>query len=189
MIRREEIAKGLFGAWMMARGDRRAMVLFDNSLDALWKSFWAAALCLPAYLAMVLLDYLQHPPGGGLGRFLAAQSIAYVIGWAAYPLLMVTVARLLERLAVYPRYIVAYNWANVITLNLSLLAAVLAASGLMPRGGVALVQLLVLAAIVVYEGFIAATLLALPPWRAGLVVAIDLLLSFLINGVAERVAR
>jgi hypothetical protein len=189
MISREDIAKGLFGAWMMARGDKRAAVLFDNNLDAVWKSFWAAALCLPAYLAIVLLDYLQNPPTGGLGRFLAAQSIAYVIGWAAYPLLMVTVTRLLERLLVYPRYIAAYNWANVITLNLSLLAAVLGASGLLPRGGMAFVQLIVLTAIVAYEGFIAATLLALPPWRAGLVVAIDLLLSFLVTGLAERVGR
>ena len=47
MITKQEVFKGLYGAWRLLLGDRGAVALFDDSIMGFWKSFFAAILILP----------------------------------------------------------------------------------------------------------------------------------------------
>ena len=75
--------------------------------------------------ALALLSFEETPIAGPLRVFLV-ESIAYVIGWVAFPLAMVYVARALGREKRYVNYIVAFNWAQVPQVLLFLTGAVLA---------------------------------------------------------------
>jgi hypothetical protein len=189
MIARAELAKGLLGAVLFARGDPRGLLLYGNDGNEARRSFWAALVALPFFAPLLLLDYLQRSVEPDTAAFLLTHGAAYVIGWTAFPLLMLGVCQALGRDAVWCRYVAAYNWANLVTINLSLFASAIHASNLLPPSGVALVHVMVMLLIGLYEWFIARIMLALPGHRALLVVALDFLLGLVITGTAEKLLR
>ena len=112
MIATPEIVSSLTGAVRLALGDTGAMSCFNRTIEGFWNSFFAAVLAAPGYLALALLSFEETPIADPLRVFLV-ESIAYVIGWVAFPLAMVYVARALGREKRYVNYIVAFNWAQV----------------------------------------------------------------------------
>jgi hypothetical protein len=189
MITRADLAKGLLGAALFARGDPRGLLLFGNDAGEAKRSFWAALIALPFFVPLLLLDYLQRPAPPDGATFLLVQASAYVIGWTAFPLIMVGVSQAFAREAVWCRYVAAYNWANLITINLSLFASAIHASHLLSPGATGFVHLLVMLIIGAYEWFIARIMLALSGPRALMVVALDFLLGIAITGTAEKLLR
>ena len=94
-----------------------------------------------------------------LFRFITLEAIAYVIAWVAFPLLMASLARLLDRDDYYIRYIVAYNWAAVLQNLLYIPIAILAAAGVLSIALSNTLGLMALALIVAYTWFITRTAL------------------------------
>ena len=87
MLTLTEVSHGLYGAWRLAWRDKQAMKWFDCTREGAIRSFWAAAICYPGFVVLLLLRLsptdLTAP---AVYRILLVESIGYVVGWCAYPL-------------------------------------------------------------------------------------------------------
>lgn len=176
-----EIFAGVYGAWRLARRDPSGLIWFDASPRGFWNSFWGPALILPAFLVLQALDGTFED---SLLRPLAVELIAFVIGCVAFPLVMSHISEGLERSHLYTRYIVAYNWSQVIQM------AALLPVGLLihfaPGHGMALLNMAMTILVLVYQAYVAHQALDIKPGPAGLLVLLDLSLGALIQMIAAR---
>jgi hypothetical protein len=115
-------ASGLQGALLMAQGRIEGLryVAADESGAA--RSFWAAAVALPLFLLLRLAG-----EGWDVGAALAPHGLllaicGYVIGWVGFALLSRPLVHAMGKGEHWPRFIVAWNWCNVVQ-NLLLVGA------------------------------------------------------------------
>ncbi len=111
------LGTGLAGAMLLARGRAEGMLLVaeEPTQAAARRSFWAAALCLPAFICLQLIGLDQEPRlPPHLAHGLALQLLGYVIDWAGFALLSRWIARAMGRAEAWPRFIAAWNWCNVV---------------------------------------------------------------------------
>lgn len=178
-----DLTYGMYGAWRLARLDPAAMAWFDRSIGGVWRSFWAAALCYPGFLLLVVLRLAPGSSASGIGRILLVESIGYVISWALFPLIILPFCRWIERDEQALDFIIAYNWAQVLQTALTI-ASVLAAL-LLPPAAALLLSLVVLTAQLLYEWFIARTALEAGGVVATVIVLIDVVLSEAVSQVTQ----
>jgi hypothetical protein len=118
----------LHGAMLLARGRADGMLLLaghdEPAIAVAARSFWAAAVCLPAFVCLQLIDLAQTPtPPPHAAHDLALQLLGYAVDWAGFALLSRPVARAMGRLEAWPRFITAWNWCNVVQYLLQVTAA------------------------------------------------------------------
>jgi len=187
MVTAKEAVSALYGAFRLARLDPSGLDFFDNSVRGFWNSFFAAVLVLPFYLVLTAMRHSVLETAVPFGRFFAIEMIAYVIAWVAFPLVMASLTRTLEREDRYIRYIVAYNWAAVWQNALYMPVAMLSVGGVLAPAGANALGFLALALIVIYVWFVTRTALKVTAGMAAGIVGIDFLLSILINSVASGI--
>jgi len=185
MISTREIVAALYGAYRLARADAAGLSFFDVTVAGFWRSFFAAALVAPFYLILLMIRYGEMSETVPLVRFLAIETIAYVIAWLAFPVVMATVVKAMDRDAYFIRYIVAYNWAAVLQNGLYLPIAIGATAGLLGQAPATALGLAALGLILVYTWFITKAALDVPSGTAAGIVGLDFLLSVFINAVAD----
>ncbi len=189
MTGRGETEAALRGVRGILGLDPDALDAFDGTARGLARSFRAAVLVLPLYLPVVLTDAANSGALAAPVRWTVTEAAAYVMGWVAYPLIVLHLARFLEcddnRLF---RYLVPYNWFRGAVVAAYAPVALLAAAGVLPAAGAAFLGLLVTAAVLMYKGWLARHGLAVPLPTAILLVAMDFLLHVLIDAVAARLA-
>ena len=181
------IAAGLRGAIRLAQGKADGLLLVESSAEGVVRSFWAAALCLPGFLALKLLSWAAEPPAAGFGRGLAAELIGYVVAWAGFALASRPLAEAQGRKAEWPRFIAAWNWANVVQYLVLLALTVPAALGLpdvLAHG----LSLAALGYALWLEWFVAKSALQLSGGVAAMFVMLDLLLGIFIGGFVGRLS-
>jgi hypothetical protein len=180
-----EIARGLYGAWRLARLDVGGLSYFDLTIRGFWRSFLVAVLLAPFYAAIVAL---RHDPAAGedLGVEIFASFIGYGLGWAAYPLAMVAVARALDLGRHYVPFIVAYNWSQAVIMAALLPLVVLGAVGALPASLADFLMFLVLIASLAYLWFIARMALRASAAVASAVVALEFLVTYLLQALVDR---
>jgi hypothetical protein len=176
-------ARGIAGAWRLARLDAGGMGYFDATVAGFWRSFQAAVVAAPLFVLLILLRTAEHPLSPDPLRAFFIEAIGYTVGWTAFPLAAWYLASALDRTARYFGYIVAYNWANVIQVAAFVPIAALSASDLLPDAFVVVIALLLTAAVIYYQYFIVRTALAVEALPALGFVAIDLMLGLLIDAV------
>lgn len=119
------VGEGLHAALLLARGRAEGLLVLgargEPTAATAVRSFWAAALCLPAFMCLQLID-LAHEPGRG-AHWLALQLLGYVVDWAGYALLTRWVAGRMGRAGAWPRFIAVWNWCNVVQYLLLVAAA------------------------------------------------------------------
>ena len=123
------VANGLQAALLLARGKPDGIGLLataegEPAMANAARSFWAAALCLPAFVCLQLIDLAQEPrlpPHAAHG--LALQLLGYAIDWAGFALLTRWLTRTLWRGARWPVFIAAWNWCNVVQYLLLVVAS------------------------------------------------------------------
>ena len=108
------IEAGLRGAFMLARGQAHGAMLIEDTPEGAARSFWSAAICLPGFLALVLLDWADDPPAAGVAYALLVQIIGHAAGWAGFAVASQALAQAAGRGAEWPHFIAAWNWANVV---------------------------------------------------------------------------
>jgi hypothetical protein len=172
-----EVVQALYGTWRFARLDRGAMRFFDLSHHGVWRSFWAAALCYPLYVVLLLarLDTDTIAQSGWL-HILIVETIGYVAGWAAFPLIVLGFCRWIGREEQGFDFIVVYNWSQVLQTALFVLVAVII-KPFLPTEIAPNVDLLADAAILAYEWFIALIAIGAGGWIAAAIVLIDVMLG------------
>lgn len=182
MIGFAEIVRSLYGSWRLARGDPGGLDWFDLSAGGIWRSFWAPVLVLPGVLVLQALDGTFDPD---LGRPLAAQIIAFIIGCTLFPLLVARISEEIGRGPLFCRYLVAYNWTALIQLAALLPAALLAWAA--PGPATSLLNLVVTLALLFYQTYVARVALAVTRVTALLLVVLDVMLGTLIQGLADQI--
>jgi hypothetical protein len=174
------------GALRLAVGDRRGLGVFDVSIDGFWRSFRAALLCYPLYLLLVVLRVSSGEwEKSGVPTIVIVESIAFVVSWAAFPLLMLPLSRLLGREDRFLAFMVAYNWSQVPQTVLFVLVGLDGASGLMTQGAAAVAQLGAAVAVLLYEWYIARVALFVTGAQASVVVILDLVLASVLGRISE----
>jgi hypothetical protein len=182
-----EVQLAVGGALRLARGDRSGLGFFDASIDGFWRSFRAGLICYPMYL--LLLSFRIGAPvwaASGVAQILAVETIAFVISWTAFPLLILPLARWLGREDRFLPFMVAYNWSQIPVTVVFVLIALVGATGLLPPSAAHFAGLLAAIAVLVYEWFIARVALAVTGAQACLVIIIDLMLGTALGRVADR---
>lgn len=185
MITAREASYGLFGAWRLAHLDPRGMDYFDKTVEGFWRSFWAAGLSAPLVILILVLRYAYAGGDLDLLRFVLVESIGYAIMWTAYPLAAWYLLQLLGRSNRYIGYIVAYNWANVIQIAASIPIAALIATESLPSPLLSVIWLVILAALLFYQYFVARVALEVDVAVAAGLVFADFMLSMLREAVVQ----
>src|SRR5438309_12072558 len=87
-----EVRLAMLGALRLARGDRGGMSCFDRSVGGFWRSFRAAVISYPLYLVLLSMRVtVAEWESSGAFLIITVETIAYVIGWTAFSLLMLVV--------------------------------------------------------------------------------------------------
>jgi len=108
------IEAGLRGAFMLARGQAHGAMLIEDTPEGAARSFWAAAICLPGLMALMLFDWAGDPPPVGVGQALLLHLLARGAGWAGFAVVSHALAQASGRAGAWPHFIAAWNWANVV---------------------------------------------------------------------------
>lgn len=182
------IAAGLRGAFLLARGHANGLSLIEDTPAGAARSFWAAALCLPGFLALRLFGWgMEGEPPAGLGLALAAELLGYVCAWAGFVLASLSLARAMGRQAAWPHFIAAWNWASVVQYLVWLALTLPIMPGLPPL----LAQGVVLASLGYafwLEWFVAKSALRIAGSQALAFVLLDLAVGIFIGTVVGRVS-
>jgi hypothetical protein len=128
----QEARLALAGTLRLALGDRGGLACFDRSLDGFWRSFRAALICFPLYLVLLHMrvsDAEWQRSGGW--RIVTVETIGFVIGWVAFPLLMLRVTEWIGRRHRFFDFMVPYNWCQVPQTVLFLLFGLVFESGML----------------------------------------------------------
>jgi len=183
-----EVRLALAGTWRLARGDRGGLFCFDRSLDGFWRSFRAAIIAYPFYLVLLAMrvSVAEWQRSGGW-RILAVETIGYVIGWVAFPLLMLTVTQHLGRAHRFFDFMVPYNWCQVPQSALFVLVGLAFESGMLGPRSAAGIGLVAVVATLIYEWYvwyIARVALDITGPTAVFIAVLDFVLGVLISQVA-----
>lgn len=152
------------------------------------RSFVAALICLPAFLWLRFLSWsgLGIAPED-IGRPLVTELVGYVYGWVLFLLVVLPVLSGWGRAALWPRFVVAWNWISVVQYLAQLILAVPVMIGL----PVVLAQGLTLAVVgysLWLEWFMARKVLGISGGRAVGLVVLDLSLGLLVAGFVHRLS-
>lgn len=173
-----ETTRAVTGACRLAVGDRNGLLFFDTSVGGFWRSFRAALIVLPIYAFVRYMDFEQAAETFPLASYATAELFSYVLKWITYPLAMIYICDLLGKFDRYYAYITVYNWAGVVQM-LGFFCAMLLGSAL-SDGMAGFLLMMVMVAILVYEGYIAVVVLDVPVISALALVVIDMLLAVMI---------
>lgn len=132
------LGNGLQAAMLLARGRADGATLLaaggEPAMATAARSFWAMAICLPAFLCLFLIDLADAtPPPDDPAHALAAQLLAAVVAWLGYALATHRLAEGIGRAARWPHFIALLNWCSVVQLLLLIAAR---APGLLGAGDV-----------------------------------------------------
>ncbi len=176
----------MLGTLRLARGDRSGLVCFDHSVDGFWRSFRAAAISYPLYLVLLLMRVtVAEWETSGAFLIITVETIAYVIAWTAFPLMMLIVTQRIGRAHRFFDFMVPYNWSQVPQSALFVLVGLETESGVLGAQPAQAIEVAAAVAVLVYEWFIARVALDATASAAAFVVFVDLLLGVLISHVAS----
>jgi hypothetical protein len=180
-----EVRLALVGALRLARGDRGGLGCFDRSLDGFWRSFRAAAIAYPLYLILLAMrvTVVEWERSGGF-VIVTVETIAYVISWVAFPLVMLPVTQRLGRAHRFFDFMVPYNWSQVPQSALFVLVGLGTESGILGAAPAQAIEVVAAVAVLVYEWFIARVALEVTASAAVLVVFVDLVLGVIVSNIA-----
>lgn len=186
MIDAAEIRNHLAGAWALMNNRADGLKLLDTSVDGFWRSFGAILLIIPFAIVAVIGERTLIPTEHVQplsGAVFARHALLLVTDWVAFPLVFAALARPLGLGRNYVPFIVARNWAAVITTAIASMAYGMIVTGIVPAGGAPLLLVFVLGLALRFSYCIARTTLGVPPGVAIPIVVLDLLLSLMLEGI------
>ena len=114
------VSSGLHAAFLLARGRSDGMRYVQADVDGVHLSFWALAVSSPTIVCLRLIIWLRGTVPPDASHVLALDMMSYVVGWLAFVVLSYHVVPLFGAGARWGRFVVAWNWCNVVE-NLLLL--------------------------------------------------------------------
>jgi hypothetical protein len=173
-----EVQNALQGAFRLACLDPGGLDCFDRSPVGLWRSFRAILLCYPLFLIFLGAQLAGAGEDVDAVRTVIVDTIAYVIGWVAFPLALVPICDRLGRGEHYIDLVVAYNWSQILQYGYSLFIL-----GLVVGTGID--DTIASLPMYLYEWYIVRVALEIGAMPAALIVLFDFALSMSVGIVAD----
>jgi hypothetical protein len=175
---------------LLARGRPEGAEVFAPTMEEARGSFLAAAICLPIFL--VLRGLAGSGAGAAVGadpaRAITADVIAYACSWAGFALASIPLAEAMGRRALWPRFIAAWNWSNLVQ-YLVVTALTLPVLVGAPRMLSDTLGLVGLAYAVWLQWFATRAALRIPGLQAAAFVIMDIGIAIFLSGLVVRLAR
>lgn len=108
------VSSGLHAAWLLARGRAEGLRYVEADMAGAARSFWAAAICLPAFVCLRLLAWTEAGAPPHPAHVLALDLLSYLIGWCGFAVLSHRLIAAMGLAVRWPRCIALWNWCNVI---------------------------------------------------------------------------
>ena len=129
MISLAEIEIALLGLLRLARFDAGFAGFFDLSREGARRSFRIALPLLPLVLFQWNLNS-DLPKDADMLRVVLGELIGYALSWTCFPLILLSIARLIDRESRIFGAIAIYNWLSVLGIGLQLPISIAAYYGL-----------------------------------------------------------
>ena len=148
----DDVARSLRGSWHLMTRGAEALPELDLTRDGFWRSFLAFALMLPATIAILAAVRLIAGLPNSAGLFTAPALVLSVIAALALtvlavPALLIALRPELAQSQRFTSFIIAWNWAGIVSASLMAVPAAVYAIGWSPPA-LALMQSAFFAAIV-----------------------------------------
>lgn len=186
------IGRSLAGAWNVMNGRAEGLGALDLTLRGFWRSFGAIALVAPLVLLALASERtialrLAQPVSDLSGSAIFLALAALTVYWFTFPVIFALLAPTLGVSDRYVPFIVARNWAIVVTSAMTGAASVLLFLPL-PLDIYIIAMLVLLGAALRFAYLVVRVTLVVPPSVAAPVVLLDLLLWLLVDFGFERLA-
>ena len=176
-----DISSSLQGAWRLMRFDAGGMDGFDISVDGFWRSFLAAIPVAPTYAIVVWLNLADREEPFDVAWAVLVCSIAYGLGWAAFPVAAIGVTRLLGLTDRYVMLIVSFNWISIPQALIMTPVIALDASGGLPGPLGGWLTIAAMFYVLTYQWFVTRVALDVQPLTATGVVVLQIVISLFIE--------
>lgn len=111
-----EIRAAVKGLGLLLRGDERALLCYDLSLDGFWRSFWLPLLLLVAYTLVMQPSAVELAAyDDDRAFYMLVQAVKFLFGWVAYFALIAGISRIFGLGDRFGIFVILYNWAQAIT--------------------------------------------------------------------------
>ncbi len=184
-----DIVYGIYGAWRLARLDESAMSYFERTPAGFWKSFFAAIIVAPGFAVIIGYELAQAELEAGVLRMFLVESLAYLLGWTAFPVIVHQICGAIGKRDAYLGYIVAFNWSKVIQMAVFLPAIGLIALGVLPGDSGGLLRWVVSILILFYQWFVTRTALAVTAIGAVGFVVLDFTIDLIVHMITLGMIR
>lgn len=181
-----EIVASIGGVVRLGLFDRRGLDALDRSPEAAARSFWAAAIVAPFYIALVLARDAEDLADVPVGIDLLVQVISYALGWTAFPVVSRELARVAGRLDDWPGMVGAYNWSAVVQIAVQVPVLLLSFSDAVDERDVAGAGLIALIVVSVFLWNLFRATLRVSGMTAFGLVAVELTVTALISDRANH---
>ena len=108
------VTTGLRGAALLARGRPEGLAFFPGTMDEASRSFVAVAVSVPVIVGIRLIAWAENGVPATGGRILLRDLMVYAVSWLVFAIMSYRIAGSLGRTEQWPRFIVAWNWCNVV---------------------------------------------------------------------------
>jgi hypothetical protein len=155
------------------------MALFDGSALEATRSFWAAAICWPMFFILGLITGVRENPGVWL-----IEAVGFVAGWAAFALASEAMAGMAGKAKTWPRFIAAWNWANIP--QYAALVVLSAPAAVLPAGFGQVLALVAVGYALWLEWFVTKESLGVNGPQAVMFVILDVAIGLFVQGIVGR---
>ena len=166
------VTSGLHAALLFARGRGDGVRYLDADMAGAARSFWAMPVCLPAVVCVLLMGWLQFGVPRHAAHAFGLEVAGFAVGWIGFAVLSFHIVPLLNAGSRWPRFIVAWNWCNVVEnmlLVVGSIPAVLGAPTIISEAS----QLVAIGWAVWMEWFAIRQSLAVGPFAAAALMILD----------------
>jgi hypothetical protein len=108
------VSAGLNAALRLARGRADGALLLTGDRQTIVRSFWSIALCVPSVICRLLMSWGQDGVPTDAAHLAAREVIVFILGWLVFVEVTYQLAPLLGRAERWGRFIVVWNWCNVV---------------------------------------------------------------------------
>ena len=108
------VSSGMHGALLLARGRADGVRYVEDDMAGAARSFWAVALCLPAFVCLRLLAWTETGVPSHAAHLFALDLLTYLVGWCGFAVLSHRLVRVMGLAPRWPRFIALWNWCNVV---------------------------------------------------------------------------
>ena len=108
------VVSGMQAALLLARGRSDGLRYVEDDMAGATRSFWAAAICLPAFVCLRLLAWMSGGMPPHAGHVFALDLVSFGVGWCGFAVLSYRLVGAMGLGARWPRFISLWNWCNVV---------------------------------------------------------------------------